>query len=329
MKRRVSRFGCNFIWENMLSNYSFFPICFLGFLMTSYSSFVNKNENEEQQISETKQDSFYFPISIPCFSSSQAPCVDVLIDHRMFSMRLDLGMKGDLSIANELLDQIPNKVFARNEYKYGFKGKKYPITVYRIPKLKIGVMSFFQAALENDCAELRKDAVIIPSEKSSLSGKAGKLGWELFYNSNILIDTPNSQIAFCDSVNTLKEHGYPTEDFVKVPLLIERGLVEFVADTPNGPLRCALDTGSTINILNTEIEEGKSLEQAFLDDENRIEYSSFHLEQRDLGPISFHRLPINIPIKIEAVLGMEFFQDHLVFINFSERQIYFLKNSPH
>lgn len=124
MKRRVSRFGCNFIWENMLSNYSFFPICFLGFLMTSYSSFVNKNENEEQQISETKQDSFYFPISIPCFSSSQAPCVDVLIDHRMFSMRLDLGMKGDLSIANELLDQIPNKVFARNEYKYGFKGAK-------------------------------------------------------------------------------------------------------------------------------------------------------------------------------------------------------------
>lgn len=300
-------------------------VFFLVFLMAS-CSFVNQTNSEKKQLAGRKPDPFYIPISIPYFSSSQIPCLDVLIDDKIFFMKLDLGLKGDLSIANEYLDQIPEKVFTHKEVRYGFRGKKYPINIYRVPKVKIGAMSFLEPDLQDESTEFRKDAVILSSTEDATRVISGKLGWELFYHSNLLLDIKNAKLAFCDSLASLKSHGYRTEDFIQIPLHLERGLIECVADTPNGPLRCVFDTGCTMNVLNKEVEEGKSIEQAVLDHENVIEYAFFRLKESNLGPISFQCIPIKIPIKVDAILGVEFFEKHLVFIDFSGKQIYIAKN---
>ncbi len=209
---------------------------------------------------------------------------------------------------------------------YGFKGKEYPTNLYRIPKIKIGAMAFIQPILQENTEQSRKDSVIVQNGNKPSPREPGRIGWELFHNVNLLLDVKNSKIAFCDSLPTIEDHGYKITDFIKVPLLLERGLIEFETDTPDGHLRCMLDTGATWNVLNSKIEEENSIEQVIQDPSNILEYSSFQIGTEEFGPVAFHRIPIKLPIHIEAILGMEFIEDHLVFLDFAEKYVYFSKD---
>ncbi len=90
-----------------------------------------------------------------------------------------------------------------------------------------------------------------------------------------------------------------------------------------------LDTGATWNMFNSKIGETHSLDEMIWDDKNIFQYSSLQVNGKDLGPIIFHRAPINIPIQIDAILGMEFFEDNIVFLDFSKRTAYFYKKPIH
>ena len=72
------------------------------------------------------------------------------------------------------------------------------------------------------------------------------------------MDCDNSLIAFCDSLDTLRKQGYPVDLFIETPLLLDRNSIEFQAMTEKGPIRCMLDTGSTWNMLNKDIEGGSN-----------------------------------------------------------------------
>ena len=216
---------------------------------------------------------------------------------------------------------------------HGIRGKEYPTNLYQIPKIEIGRMSFIKPIMQEHADQFTNDSVFVQDGSAPSPRDPGRLGWTLFYNTNLLVDIQNSKMAFCDSLATLKAQGYSIEKFISAPLLIERGLVEFIAETPKGSLRCLLDTGATWNMLNAGLEEGKSIEQEIWKPENVFEYPFFIIGDQDLGPITMRRVPIKSPIFLGAILGMEFFREHLVFIDFAGKQIYFskscLKEDPH
>lgn len=296
--------------------------CLVAFLI---SSCCKRDNSQKHRPSATRKTGFFTTVPL-AFSSNGSPYLDVQIDNKIFSMKLDLGLRGDLSIAHTFIDQIPSKQFMHKKPMYGFKGKEYPTNFYRIPKVTIGTISFTQPILQENCEESRKDSVIIQTGSKPPCQGAGRIGWELFCDTKVLVDVKNSQIAFCDSLDTLKKSGYTIENFIKTPLITERGLVELEVQTLNRSLRCVLDTGSTWNILNAEIGEGKSIEQILWEPSNMLEYPSFTIGKEEFGPMAFHRIPIKLPIRIDAILGIEFFEDHLIFFDFSENYVYILKN---
>jgi len=168
-----------------------------------------------------------------------------------------------------------------------------------------------------------REAIFVQNGEEPSLSEPGRLGWELFYNVNLLVDISNSKISFCDSLETLQEYGYKIENFSKAPLLLDRGLIEFESQTSQGLLRCVLDTGSTFNFLHIELEKAQKIEQILWEDDNIVNYSSFEIDKKNFGPIYFHKMPIKIPIHIDAILGMDFFREHIVFIDFKRRAIYF------
>lgn len=269
----------------------------------------------------TQGDGMGYFVSVPITetSSSQIPCLNVEIEDKTLLVELDLGFRGHITVAREEVDAIMSKTFLGEKTMHGIRGKKYNKKVYRIPELKIGAMTFSRPAMQEDSAEFLKDAMFGHNERKTPSKEPGRLGWELFSSTNLLIDVPNARIVFSDSLDTLKKEGYATESFVKAPLFLERGLVEFESLTPNGPLRCMLDTGATWNALNEDVDK------AIWTPENRVEYPFFQIEGIDFGPITFCRVAIGIPIRVEAILGMEFFQKHLVFLDFANKWVYFSK----
>lgn len=252
--------------------------------------------------------------------------MEVNIEGQTYSMELDLGFRGDLNLHSEYVEKIASKTFLKTKPMYGIKGKEFVSNLYALPKAKIGQMAFFESTLQEDSRDFTINSVFLKDGAEPSIGEPGRLGWQFFHSVNLLIDVSNSTIAFCDSLDTLKEQGYLIENVAEVPLLLERGLVEFIGEGPEGPLRCTLDTGCTLNLMNTDIEEEKVAE-ALWNPEFVLYLPSLKIGEVDFGPQRFQKFPIKLPIRIEATLGMEFFKDHLVFVNFTNKTIYFTKSA--
>lgn len=314
----------------MKRKWAFLFLCFLGILSLPYIWLSKASQKgmptEKTQHVKCKHSSYFFPIPILKFTSANLPCLSVQINGDVVSAMLDLGFRGQFSFSSQFLEGIENKKYLRSKKMYGIRGGEYEEKLYEVPTIKIGPMSFSSPILHEYVEGFHRESSLIKEGHELSDPEPGKVGWELFGNTNLFLDLGNSKIAFCDSLDTLKNQGYAIENFIKIPLLLERGLVEFEAETPEGLLRCMLDTGATWNILNTEVEEGKSIDQAAWESDNIVDYVSFRINANDFGPIAFHRIPIKIPIRIEAILGMEFFKEHLVFLDFAENYAYFSRD---
>ena len=265
--------------------------------------------------------SFFDPISIEMFSSCRTPCIAVRVEDFNILSELDLGFRGFLNVSPNFIDKVKNKIFLYTKPMYGVRGKEYYRNIYEIPEIKIGNSSFSRIFIHDGYTEeFNNDAMVTGNDKVSSRSGDSRVGWELFAQSNLLLDFKNSKIAFCDSVATLKENGYPTESFIKTPLFLERGLVELDTMTSSGKLRCALDTGATFNAINREV----SIESFDLDEIE--EFDLFKIGGRDFGPIAFHPIAIRLPIHVEAMLGMEFLSEHVVFLDFRNSCAYIYRS---
>lgn len=314
----------------MRKKWVLFSICVLGIGIVSYfgvSKFRVESSHSKSQHTKYKYFSYFVPVAIAKFTAMELPCVLLDIDNKIVSLELDLGFRGAVCLSTEILDHIEKKTFIRFKKTYGFRGEEYEAKLYKIPQISIGGMSFSNPTVQENLKKFEESASILKEGVKFSIQEQGRIGWELFKSVNLFLDLGNSKIAFCDSVRTLKKQGYLIETFIKTPLLSGKGVIEFQAMTPSGPLLCVLDTGATWNILNIENTEEKSIEQLALDPENVSNIPMFKIGDRDFGPISFHRIPIKLPIQVEAMLGMEFFSNHVVFIDFDENQIYFAPSS--
>lgn len=301
-------------------------IVLLLFLFHSCSVDREEKKPAEEKKTQGACAEYFVSVPIPEYSPLKHPCVNVEIEGRQFLFMLDLGFRGDLAIDSQVLDSLDSKTFVKESLMYGVRSKSYIYQSYRIPKATIGLMDFSPPIVKEENPEFLIDSSIGTDDDIEPSKHVGRLGWELFQNSNLLLDFPHSRIAFCDSLDTLTKHGYQDEVFIRAPLLLERGLVELEAHTSDGVLRCMLDTGATVSVLNNDIEEeGKPLADFVWDPNNAIEYPSLKISGEEFGPIQFHPLPIRIPIRIEAILGMDFLKNHIIFLDFGNQCAYFSK----
>lgn len=263
----------------------------------------------------TEKPTFFVPVLITKLSSFQTPCVHVRLEEKTLLLKLDLGFQGDMTIEKEVSDLLAVKEFVGERSTYGIRGKEYKKKAYQIPKATISAMTFSPLIVEEENAEFLQDAEFLENgEESTPKEEHGRLGWSLFYNANLLVDVQNSKIAFADSLETLKKEGYAVESWIKAPLFLENGLLECKVETPRGTLQCVLDTGATWNVLNAESELLDIVECPFL-----------KIENVDFGPTCFRAFSIRMPLQIDAILGMEFFKDHLVFLDFAKKLVYFSK----
>jgi hypothetical protein len=283
-------------------------------------------KREHSQVSHLCIEGSYFePVKITEFVT-RIPCVDIWIGDKTTRAKIDLGFHGDVSLSADLIKGIDDKSFIRRASYAGIRGKVYDSNVYELPKINIGRMALFRAKAQEINPEFEKDAIVFEEAKTSDANYLGRIGWALFHNFNFFLDCDNSLMAFCDSLDTLKKQGYPVDSFVGTPLLLDQDLIEFEVITEAGPLRCTLDTGSTWNLIN-ELNDREALnlentdQLAFDLEEDDYETSVFKIGKKDFGPVAFQK--IKTPFGIDAIIGMEFLQSKLVFIDFPNRKIYF------
>jgi hypothetical protein len=285
-----------------------------------------------------KNSSYFLPITIKGFSSANIPYTTVSIENQTVIVQIDLGYAGYFALPSQVINNLNKKKFLGKEASYGIKGKDREYCIYEVEKISTESISFCPM-LADELTEEIQDDMHLGGERSK--DDTGIVGWRLFERFNLLVDCKNSIIALCDGLEMLKKRGYPVELFTCVPLLLDQRWVEFEAETEEGLLRCVLDTGCTYNLLNKDPQD-PSNSHMIINPNNRDEYlrlnpenknllvfdhkdtkelSIFNIGSEPFGPMTFDR--IKSPMPVEAILGMEFFENTLVFIDFENQKIYF------
>ncbi len=298
---------------------------------------------------------YFFPFSIEqC--DHRIPFLQVSLDGYAFLAQLDLGADEYLACDLDLLNQIQNKQLYRQSVFYGMQGKKYESPVYIVKDFEMGPLIFRELTAKQTNPEFQADSVLGTSggedhwEGSATNSSnrrlcQGSIGWRLFDEMSLLLDCKKKLVACCDGLETLAQKGYDVQGVISTELLLDRDLVEFYATTEQGPLRCMLDTGSTFNLFNRNLEKGQKSfllnpdnidqlalvnpqneKQLMFDPEHTKEVSSFSIAGKDFDAVSFYS--VNLIYEIDAVIGMEFLEEHIVLIDFPRKKIYFLKKEP-
>ncbi len=316
---------------------------FLGLEIGGIAWFLLKNSSQKDNDiirPLTKEEAYFFPLKIHGYSSANLPYLEVVIENKRFSAEIVLGDGGMISIPFDISKEFDKKKLIKTVQSYGLTGKIHENNVYELEKIEIEDIAFFPIKMEEQILDNTQDTPLKKNEES-IKELFGIIGWRLFDKSKLLIDCKNSLLALCDSLDTLKQHGYPTESFTEVSLLLSSlGFIEVEALTEAGLLHCVLNTGSVRNLLNKNMENenndhmifnDKDIDPSLLNPENKDlltydpedthEFSSFKIGGKEFGPLTVDR--IKSPLAIDVMLGMEFFHHTLVFMDFANRKIYF------
>lgn len=302
----ITSVGLGILLCFLIAEYAYSPLC-----------------DAKHPVSAPKKSAYFDTIPIAKWTNAKSPCISIQVGNKILSAEVDLGFRGDCSMSSHILDQIEERTLLGSQIMYGFQGKEYNKNIFQVPNIRIGQFSIECPLIQEEAKDFYAQAVFVKDGGNPSAAEPARLGWKIFQNKNLLLVLKNEKIVFCDSLFTLKEQGYEIEKFVKTPLLIDRGLIEIEAETESGTLRCMLDTGSTFNGLNSNNEGNITMQELFWNTEYFLTKPTFKINQQEFGPITFRQIPIRLPIHIDAILGMDFFLENIVFLDFANNLIYF------
>lgn len=286
----------------------------------------------------------FIPLRISRFSSGNIPEIEMQIEDKTIPSKVDLGWEGGVVLPVGMIDTLKNKSFLKKKAFFGIRGKSYESNIYELPNIRIGKMKFFSMWAEEESDAFVRDGVLKKGEREGLEEPLGRIGWCLFKSFNLLLDCDHCVMVMCDSLATARQQGYFVDAFVEAPLLLDRGTIDFEVMTEAGLLRCMLDTGSTWNILNKDLSNlgqeyglidldhlnGKPPEfnptnedLLVFNPEDEWKTKIFQISGIEFGPLDF--VKIQSPLGLDAIIGMEFIDNHLIFIDFRNEKIYFSK----
>lgn len=310
------------------SRIGFFWIFLLGVSLYAcyvYFCFIYINRT---QCLKNKHKLYYVPMDISRFDGYGLPYLSLKIENQTMLALLDLGFQGYFAISSSILDDIQDKKHLYLKTYCGIFGAEHQNNVYQIPRAEVGSLKFTRATVYEASDDFFASSVFFSEgNRPRVDKDQGIIGWRAFSRANLFLDTTNSLVGFADSLETLQQNGYADRHFIKVPLLLDRGFVEIEVEGPMGSFRCVLDTGASYSIMHTECKEGQAPEQAIW--ENISNDTSLIIGGESFGPILFLHFPIHLPLplKVDAILGMEFLKEHIVFIDFAEGYVYLAKRA--
>jgi len=267
---------------------------------------------------------YHFPLPVQ-FTAGNTPCIEVIIENKKYPMVVDLGSKFQMSMRPNVLKKIYKRSSGTASW-INIKGKRHQYPQYIISNIEIGSLMFkeittvekpFKASyvLWSDPDESKLEKFIEP---------AGYLGKSLLEKMNLLFDLAQARMIVTNSLKKLQKEGYDIKNFVKVPLEITDKSVLIQVKTEFGFVKLGLDTGATRSCLRASLLEEKTSETTY----HGIATTTLNkvvIGGHDFGKLEPYILDIANEITstgIDGVLGMDFFREHIIYLDFSKKTAY-------
>lgn len=306
-------------------SFIFFSVLFgiTTYICYTYSWFSPINNHPQFK---DKHKVYYIPISIPKINNDGIPYLPIKIENQTILAQLSLGFQGYFALSSSILDAIQYKKYLHLMTYYKMFDTENQSKVYEIPRIEVGPFSLIRTNAYELSEDFFESQISFLKEISpQIDRNFSIIGWHAFLKTNLFLDVANSLTGLADSIETLQQNGYKEKDFVKVPLLMDRGFLEIEVEGPEGFLRCILATGASHNIMH-KYKEGQTLEQSIYD--NSPSDISLTIGGENFGPTLFFHFPIQTSqLRNDAILGMEFLKKHILFLDFAEGYAYLAKGT--
>ena len=237
---------------------------------------------------------------LPC---TDAPLVKVNIEGKECLLKLDLGATCDLMLKQSVLDQINVTTVIGWSSAIDIRGHHYQKPQFEISNIKMGPISIDHAVV------IEEDLFFTP-QSNQLSGRIGN---SIFRSTACYFDLSHSKFYIGANVEEIREK-HSLQNFVKIPLDTQNGLLNVDLMTTDGIKKFVFDTGSNVSVLDKSKVPQKS------------EKTTTQLELGQFGLWNFHLLdfPENWPT-VDGILGMDFFMKHIICFDFQNQFVYLSK----
>ena len=101
----------------------------------------------------------------------------------------------------------------------------------------------------------------------------------------------------------------------------ESGLVVTQFATPSGPIRAIWDTGAQYSVIPEDLARDRNLPLTFRGQTPFYKLESLSAGGQDFGALEFVVLPAKPPEDFQIFLGANFFSNHLVCLDYENREI--------
>lgn len=260
-------------------------------------------------------------IEIPIVFAHSA-VVEVQIEKEKYLFEIDLGSADSVIIEKKYLDKIQNKKNIEKEHSIDLFGNHYSHNQFIIPYIKIQNLIIDNIKLREESPDFLLATELNPSGPTRTSAKIrGRLGIELFKNHICFFDLLNSVIYLADSINTI-EKSYPLNEFTQLPFVFHNELISISGKIDTGTQRFILDTGANPSVFRkSDIDE--NLRWEIPSKQSMFTTKQLIFENTDFGEWNFCLLEFGKQWEnINGILGIDFFKEHIVILDFKARQVY-------
>jgi hypothetical protein len=246
-------------------------------------------------------------------SSAQTPLINVEIEGRTYPCRLNLGHKDELALDKKVLETLATTLHEMNE-SIDVLGNRYEYPSYRLGEVRLGKLQFCDVVVSEVQDDYISNTTLWTDDSEESNEEFGYVGRGLLKRYNLLLDLSGLLAYLSNDRDQLKSAGYDLNEFVQVPFESGKMGIVLAIESDAGLLRFMLDTGSTISLLRDG--SGKSMEIRSIDHGLSVVNSSkFLINGHDFGNTDLHLFPITPKFDIDGVLGADFLQQHVCYID--------------
>ena len=236
------------------------------------------------------------------FTKCVDPMIDVCLEDKIHSLKLDLGSSFPFSLRREVLANTHKAKYGSSKWR-DFKGTKYESNAYAIPEIKIGNLKFAHVIVNENSEDFYNNVTL---SGPPLEG-TGTIGLPILKKYNLFLDFPHSAVYASRDHRLLQEAGLLSENLLIIPFAFHPDGILLFIETDEGTYRLVLDTGATRTVI-------RSPHSAFAE--------KFCVAGHNFGGRPIMPLDVSPTFDFDGYLGMDFLCEYPVFIDYLNKAIF-------
>lgn len=256
-------------------------------------------------------------------SFCNTPIIDAVIDGRVCSLMFDLGSKFDLTLDGEFLKKINTEQRSFVEWK-NWKGTPFEGKSFLIPNVNLSGLLWTNVIASEAIHREKSESLLWNDDPQKYKDDEymGTVGFPILERTNLCLDLYHRSIYCCKSLKMLQKLKICPNNMVKVRFKIENKHIVVGAETDIGRLDLVLDTGATLSMIKSKSDREVALQK----DQRGFSFyqtSHFLLAGKNFGKLKILVFDEFLDCKeIDGLLGMNFLENHIVYIDYPNRCIY-------